>query len=42
MVIKDYTVRLVRSDCNPSALTVNALIELKEDIGDTLSRGTPR
>ena len=36
MLLRDYTLRLVRSDCNPSALTVNALVELKEDVGEIL------
>ncbi len=36
MLIKDYALRIVRSDCNASALTVNALGELQEDIGDLL------
>ncbi|MGQ9823752.1 MAG: (Fe-S)-binding protein [Desulfotomaculales bacterium] len=36
MLLKDYRFELVLPECNPSALTVNAVAELDEDIGEVL------
>jgi len=36
MLIKDYQLRIVLSDCNPSSQKVNALVDLSEDIGEML------
>ncbi len=36
MLIKDYQLRIVLSDCNPSSLKVNAIADLSEDISGVL------
>ncbi|MGB9845945.1 MAG: (Fe-S)-binding protein [Desulfotomaculales bacterium] len=36
MLLKDYRLELVLPECNPSSLTVNAVAELDEDIGEVL------
>jgi ArsR family metal-binding transcriptional regulator len=36
MVIKDYQLRIVLSDCNPSSQKVNAIVDLSEDITEIL------
>ncbi len=36
MLLRNYALRVVRSDCNPAAQTVNALADLEEDIGEAL------
>ena len=36
MLLRDYTLRLVLSDCCPSSQEVNALVELLEDISEVL------
>ena len=36
MLLRDYTVRTVLSDCNPSSQKVNALADLSEDISEVL------
>jgi len=36
MLIKDYQLRIVLSDCNPSSQKVNALVDLSEDISEML------
>jgi len=35
-LLNNYTIRIVRSDCNPSSEKVNALVELGEDIREVL------
>ncbi len=36
MLLRDYTLRLVLSDCCPSSQEVNALVDLSEDISEVL------
>ncbi len=36
MFIKDYQLRIVLSDCNPSSQKVNAIVDLSEDITEIL------
>ena len=36
MLLQDYTLRVVLSDCNPSSQKVNALADLSEDISEVL------
>ena len=36
MFIKDYQLRIVLSDCNPSSLKVNAIVDFSEDITEIL------
>ena len=36
MLIKDYQLRIVLSDCNPSSQKVNAIVDLSEDISEML------
>ncbi len=36
MFLRDYTVRTVLSDCNPSSQKVNALVDLSDDISEIL------
>lgn len=36
MLFKDYTIRMVMTECNPFTEKLNAIVELKEDIGDAL------
>ena len=36
MFIKDYQLRIVLSDCNPSSRKVNAIVDLSEDITEIL------
>lgn len=36
MLLRNYTLRIVLSDCNPSSQKVNALADLSEDIGEVL------
>jgi ArsR family metal-binding transcriptional regulator len=36
MLIKDYRLRIVLSDCNPSSQKVNAIADLSEDISEML------
>ncbi len=36
MLVRDYTVRIVLSDCNPSSQKVNALVDLPDDISELL------
>ena len=36
MLLRDYTLRVVLSDCNPSSQKVNALADLSEDISEVL------
>ena len=36
VLIKDYQLRIVLSDCNPSSLKLNALIDLADDISEVL------
>lgn len=36
MFLRDYTLRAVLSDCNPSSLKVNALADLSTDISEVL------
>jgi ArsR family metal-binding transcriptional regulator len=36
MFIKDYQLRVVLSDCNPSSQKVNAIVDLSEDITEIL------
>jgi ArsR family metal-binding transcriptional regulator len=36
MLLRDYTLRVVLSDCNPSSQKVNAIADLSEDIGEVL------
>lgn len=36
MLIKDYQLRIVLSDCNPSSQKVNAIADLSEDISEML------
>jgi ArsR family metal-binding transcriptional regulator len=36
MLLHNYTLRVVLSDCNPSSQKVNALVELSEDISEVL------
>jgi len=36
MLIKDYQLRIVLSDCNPSSQKVNAIADLSEDISEVL------
>ena len=36
MLIEDYQLRIVLSDCNPSSLKVNALVDLSDDISELL------
>jgi ArsR family metal-binding transcriptional regulator len=36
MVLRDYILRVVLSDCNPSSQKVNALADLSEDISEVL------
>ncbi len=36
MVLSDYTLRLVRADCNPSSPKMNAFVDLSEDISEVL------
>ena len=36
MFLRDYTVRVVLSDCNPSSQKVNALVDLSDDISEIL------
>jgi ArsR family metal-binding transcriptional regulator len=36
MLLRDYTLRAVLSDCNPSSLKVNALADLPTDISEVL------
>jgi len=36
MLIKEYQLRIVLSDCNPLSLKVNALVDLSEDISEVL------
>jgi ArsR family metal-binding transcriptional regulator len=37
MLLQDYTLRVVLSDCNPSSQKVNAIADLSEDISEVLS-----
>jgi ArsR family metal-binding transcriptional regulator len=36
MLLRNYSLKIVRSDCNPSAQTVHAFADLAEDIGKVL------
>ncbi len=36
MLLRDYTLRIVLSDCNPSSQKVNALVDLSDDISELL------
>ena len=36
MFLRDYTLRVVLSDCNPSSQKVNALADLSDDISEVL------
>ena len=36
MLLRDYTLRIVLSDCNPSSQKVNAIADLSEDISEIL------
>jgi len=36
MLLRNYTLRVVLSDCNPSSLKVNAIADLSEDISEVL------
>jgi len=36
MLLRNYTLRVVLSDCNPSSQKVNAIADLSEDIGEVL------
>ncbi len=36
MLLRDYTLRIVLSDCNPSSQKVNAIVDLSEDIEEVL------
>jgi ArsR family metal-binding transcriptional regulator len=36
MLLTNYTLRIVLSDCNPSSQKVNAIADLSEDIGEIL------
>ena len=36
MLLRNYTLRVVLSDCNPSSQKVNALVDLSEDISEVL------
>ena len=36
MLIKEYQLKVVLADCNPSSLKLNALVELPEDISEVL------
>ena len=36
MLLRNYTLRIVLSDCNPSSQKVNALADLSEDISEVL------
>jgi len=36
MFLRDYTLRMVLSDCNPSSQKVNALVDLSTDISEVL------
>jgi ArsR family metal-binding transcriptional regulator len=36
MLLRNYTLRIVLSDCNPSSLKVNALVDLSDDISELL------
>ncbi len=36
MLIKEYQLRIILADCNPSSLKVNALVDLSEDISGIL------
>ncbi len=36
MFLRDYTLRMVLSDCNPSSPKVNALVDLSTDISEVL------
>jgi len=36
MLLSDYTLRLVLSDCNPSSQKLNALVDLSTDISEVL------
>ena len=36
VLIKEYQLRIVLADCNPSSLKVNALVDLSEDISEVL------
>ncbi len=36
MLLKDYHLRIVLSDCNPSSQKVNALVDLPTDIGEVI------
>jgi len=36
VLIEDYQLRIVLSDCNPSSLKVNALVDLSHDISELL------
>lgn len=36
MLLRDYRFELVLPECNPSALTINAVAKLDEDIGEVL------
>jgi len=36
MLLQDYTLRVVLSDCNPSSQKVNAIADLSEDISEVL------
>lgn len=36
MLLRNYHLRVVLSDCNPSSQKVNAIADLSEDIGEVL------
>ncbi len=36
MLLRDYALRIVLSDCNPSSQKVNALVDLSDDISELL------
>jgi ArsR family metal-binding transcriptional regulator len=36
VLVKNYQLRIVLSDCNPSSLKVNALVDLSDDISELL------
>ena len=36
MLLQNYTLRIVLSDCNPSSQKVNAIADLSEDISEVL------